>query len=277
MYPENIFMILKKQYRILLLCLFWVILLSSCVTTKDINYLQSGYNIPQYADTVGYTDYKLQRGDYLYIRVVTMNADDSDTFNGSVNVSGASQMSSDNSVARLYLYLIGEDNCIDYPYVGKLDVVGLNLREVKGLLEEKLATMLNGFSIDVRLSNRTFSVIGESGAGRYKISREKINIFDALAMSGGLTDYSKRKDIQIIRQTADGTIVKSFDIRSEGIINSEFYYIQPNDVIYVPFRDSKYWGLNNFTSVLSVTFASISFSYFIYSVVHSIVKLSNPE
>lgn len=262
-----------KQYKKILLYLLLVVVFSSCVTTKKINYLQTRDGIPQYVDTVSYVDYKLQKGDYLYIRVKTLNAEDYVTFNGNINVYGQSQMTSDNSVERLYLYLIGEDDCIDYPYIGKVKVAGDDLRGVKEKLEEKLSEMLNEFSVDVRMANRSFSVIGESGSGRYEIPRDKITIFDALAMSGGLTNYSKRNKIQIIRQTVDGTIVKTFDIRSSSIIDSEYYYIQPNDVIYVPFKDSKYWGMSTLTTTLSVAFTTISVSVFVYSLVNTIVSL----
>ena len=129
----------------------------------------------------------------------------------------------------------------------------------------------------MRLSNRTFSIIGESGAGRYTIPREKLTIFEALAMSGDLSFYAKRSNIQIIRQTENGTVVKTFDIRTKSIIDSEFYYIQPNDVIYVPFQNAKYVGASNFTNVISLVFTTVSFGMFIYSIVNSIIKLSNPQ
>ena len=96
-------------------------------------------------------------------------------------------------------------------------------------------------------------------------------------MSGDLSFYAKRSNIQIIRQTENGTVVKTFDIRTKSIIDSEFYYIQPNDVIYVPFQNAKYVGASNFTNVISLVFTTVSFGMFIYSIVNSIIKLSNPS
>ncbi len=255
---------------LLIVCFF-----SSCVMSKRVNYLQDSKNLPQYTDTLSFEDYKLQRGDYLYIRVATFDEETMSMLNGDMNFTSVKTMSSDNPVARLYLYLVGEDKCIDYPYVGKVQVVGKNLREVKDVLEERLGEMVSGISIDVRLANRSFSVIGESRSGRYTISKEKTTIFEALAMSGDLNLYAKRSDVQIIRQTEEGTVVKSFDLRTKTIIDSEFYYIQPNDVIYIPFADAKYWGATHFTNVLSITFTTVSFGLLIYSIVNRIVKLSN--
>ena len=249
-------------------------LFSSCVMSKKINYLQEGGRIPIYDDSVLFDDYKLQRGDYVYIHVNAIDQELADMFNGNVSIPSMSYMTPDNSTARLYLYLVEEDNSIDYPYVGRIEVVGKTLREVKLLLEEKLEGMLQGYSVDVRLANRSFSIIGESGSGRYNIPREQLTIYEALAMSGDLSLYANRKDVHIIRQTPEGTKVMKFDLRSKSIIDSEYYFIQPNDVIYIPFDSAKHWGANHFTSVLSMTFATISFGLFVYSIVDAIIKVS---
>ena len=150
------------------------------------------------------------------------------------------QQSSDNANARLHLYLIGEDGCINYPYVGKIQMLGLESREAKNVMEDKLSNMLHNFSVDVKLMNRTFSVIGEAGSGRYQIPKEKLNIFQALAMSGDMSTYSDRKKIQLIRQTEQGTVVKhlTFVVNPSSI--RVLLYL-PNDVIYVPFDGALFW------------------------------------
>jgi polysaccharide export outer membrane protein len=232
--------------------------------------------VPLYNDSVGFDDYLLQRGDYIYIRVNAIDLEMADMFNGNMAMNNMSYMTSDNSTARSYLYLVGEDDCIDYPYVGRLDVVGKTLRDVKLMIEDKLKGMLHGFSVDVRLANRSFSVIASSGSGRYDIPREQLTIFEALAMCGDLSLYDNRKKIHVIRQVADSVKVMEFDLRSKSIIDSEFYYIQPNDVIYIPFDSAKHWGATHFTSVLSMTFATISFGMFVYSIVNTIIRSSKP-
>lgn len=245
----------------------------SCVTTRKINYLQTGKHVPDYADTVAYSDYKLQKGDYLFIRVYTLDKTSQRMFNSS-NATNILQ-NSDNASARLYLYLIGEDGCINYPYVGKIPLLGATTREAKGVIQEKLQDMLRDFSVDVKLQNRTFSLIGESGSGRYSIPKEKLNIFQALAMCGDMSTYSDRSKIQLIRQTETGTEVKTFDLRSKSIINSEYYYIQPNDVIYVPFDNSRYFGVTHFTGILSLTLSTISFGMMIYGIVNTLIQQTN--
>ena len=172
-----------KKIKYLYMLSVLVMLFSSCVMSKKINYLQEGSGIPNYNDSVSFDDYKLQRGDYIYIRVNAIDKEMADMFNGNISLNNMYNLTPDNSTARLYLYLVDENDCIDYPYVGNIEVVGKTLREVKLMLEEKLDGMLQGYSVDIRLANRSFSIIGESGSGRYNIPREQLTIFEALAMS----------------------------------------------------------------------------------------------
>ena len=269
---------LKQKYRFntLIMTILTLAIFSSCVTTKKVNYLQSRDDLPEYNDSVKFEDYQLQRGDYVYVRLTAIDLDMMNMFNGTYGTSSyqlsGNYLTSDNSNSRLYMYVVGEDDCINYPYVGKLKVVDKTLREVKLMLEDALKDMISGYSVEVRLANRSFSVIGEVGNGKYTIPKEKLTIFEALAMCGDLKNYSQRSQIQIIRQTSKGTVVRTFDIRSRSIVDSEFYYIQPNDVIYVPFTDAKAWGADHVTSVLSITFTTVSLGLLIYSIVDSIVK-----
>lgn len=251
--------------------------LTSCVFSHKLNYLQEGKKLPEYSDSLKFEDYKLQRGDFVYVNVSAVDVDMADMFNGNSNNGYGlygNYLTSENANSRLYMYSVDEDGCIDYPYVGKIHVLDSTLRSVKLVLHDRLSTMLNGFSVEVRLANRSFSVIGEAGTGKYQIPKEKLTIFEALAMSGDLQTYAKRSKIQIIRQTSKGTVVKTFDIRTRSIVDSEFYYIQPNDVIYVPFDDAKTMGANHVTSVISLTMSTISFGLFVYSLVDSIIKVA---
>lgn len=265
----------KCLLKMLVITVFTAVLLSSCVFSKKINYLQVRDDLPKYNDTLDFADYKLQRGDYLYVYLSALDEDMMQMFNGFMYLNNSSTsgiFSSDNASSRLYLYLVGEDDCIEYPFIGRLKVTGKTTREVKLLLEEKLADMLTGYSVDVRLANRSFSVLGEARSGKYVIPKEKLTIFEALAMTGDLKTYSRRSKIQIIRKTENGTVVKTFDIRTRSIIDSEFYYVQPNDVIYVPFSDAKVMGADHVTSVISLTMSTISFGLFVYSIVNSIME-----
>lgn len=239
--------ILCKKYWIFALCSY---LLSACITSRQVNYMQELSKVQFSQDTLSNSDYKIQRGDLLYIRVLSPDETAKKIFN--TTTSGTQQ-------ATLYSYPVYEDGTIDIPFTGTISVQGKTLRETKLIIEEKLKELLSIVSVNVSILNKTFSIVGESGCGRYNMPKEKINIFQALALSGDLTNYADRKNIKIIRQTENGeTKIFTVDVRSKDIVNSEFYYIQPNDVIYVPYLTEKAFGITHFTGILSTTLSTIS-------------------
>ena len=168
----------------------------------------------------------------------------------------------------LYTYLVDEEGFIDFPTIGKVHVLGCTTREVKHKLEKELSTLLkempgySTISVEVNIVNRSFSIIGA-------ISKDKMTIFEALAMAGDLREFNSRKEIKLVREKNGVTTIKTFDVRSKDIVNSEFYYIEPNDIIYIRQIPGYSFGINHVTSVISVTAATISFGVFIYSIVQT--------
>ena len=254
--------------------------LSTCVTARKVNYMQEpDRHIPAYADTLSFEDYELRIGDRLYVYVYSLDETIMKMYNaGGMNASQMRQqmgygggMYGSND---LYTYLIDEDGNIDFPTIGKQYVQGKTTREVKKQLEQELGTLLQelpGYStvsVEVSIVNRSFSVIGAQ-SGRYQINKEKMTIFEALAMAGDLGEFNSRKEIKLVREKNGVTTIKTFDARSKDIINSEYYYIEPNDIIYVRQIPGYSFGINHVTTVIGVTAATISFGVFIYSIVQT--------
>ena len=253
--------------------------LSSCVTARKVNYMQKPDNqIPSYADTLSYEDYVLRIGDRLYVYVYSLNEDIQKMYNaGGANSSQMRQQMSGGGMYGsydLYTYLVDEEGNIDFPTIGKVAVQGKTTREVKLKLEQELGTLLKeipGYSmvsVEVNIVNRSFSVIGAQ-SGRYMINKEKMTIFEALAMAGDLNEFNSRKEIKLVREKNGVTTIKTFDARSEDIINSEYYYIEPNDIIYIRQIPGYSFGINHVTTVIGVTAATISFGVLIYTIVQT--------
>lgn len=277
---------MKKQILILLGILLMA--LSSCVTSKKVNLLQEpGKNhIPEYVDTLDYEDYQLRIGDRLYIYVYSVDEGVMKLF----NASGASQSGYSSGYYRqqgsntnggtydLYTYLVYEDGCIDYPLIGRLYVRGLNTREVKQALEKELGTYIKSYgdynmiSCEVNVVQRSYSIISQRGTGNFPIRKEKLTIYEALAQAGDVGDWSDRSQVQIIREIEGQTRVISFDVRSKDIINSEFYYIQPNDVIYVRQLKGKAMGVSNAATTVAIVSSTLGFGGFIYGLVTRIIN-----
>jgi polysaccharide export outer membrane protein len=234
--------------------------------------------IPSYADTLSFEDYELRIGDRLYVYVYSLDEHVQKMYNAGGG--SASQMRQQMSQGGtygsydLYTYLIDAEGYIDFPTIGKQYVRGLTTREVKRKLEEELSTLLKeipGYktiSVEVNIVNRSFSVIGAQ-SGRYMINKEKMTIFEALAQAGDLGEFNSRKEIKIVREKEGVTTIKTFDARSKDLVNSEFYYIEPNDIIYIRQIPGYSFGINHVTTVIGVTAATISFGVFIYTIVQT--------
>jgi len=253
--------------------------LGSCVTSRKVNYMQEpDKHIPSYADTLSFEDYVLRIGDRLYVYVYSTDEKIQTMYNaGGTNASQMRQQMNHGSTYGsydLYTYLVDEEGNIDFPTIGKVQVQGLTTREVKYELEKQLGTLLkeipgySTISVEVNIVNRSFSIIGAQ-SGRYMINKEKMTIFEALAMAGDLGEFNSRKEIKLVREKNGQTTIKTFDARSKDIINSEYYYIEPNDIIYIRQIPGYSFGINHVTTVIGVTAATISFGVFIYSIVQT--------
>lgn len=268
----------------------WIILLpllmASCVTSKRVNLMQTpGKNgIPQYADTVSYEDYELRIGDRLYIYVYSVDERVDKMFNsasGSIGIQMMQQGGGAGGSYDLYTYLVQEDGCIDFPMVGRVPVRGMTTRGVKRVLEDELSSFIKSYgdyqmmSVEVKIVRRSFSVISDIGSGTFNIQKEKVTIFEALAMAGDIGDFGDRSKVRIVREKEGVTQIKEFDVRSEDIINSEFYYIEPNDVIYIQRIKGQSFGINSVTTSISVVATTLAFGGFVYGLVVRTINAVN--
>jgi polysaccharide export outer membrane protein len=214
-----------------------------------------------------YEDYRLLVGDELSIYVFSLESEANEIFNQgrNTNSSGIGSILSGGGGKSIYTYTIYADSCINYPVIGKVKIAGKTLREASVYMKEQLKGdfIVNDFTVKVSLVNNTFSLISEKGSGKYAISTDRMNIFQAIATSQDLAEYADRAHVKIIRQTDKGTIVKEFDIRSKDILQSEFYYVRPNDVIYVQSFNGQFFRLGSFFTVLSTITSTITFVLFI--------------
>ena len=258
------------------------LLMASCVTSRRVNLMQETgkNNIPHYTDTLSYEDYELRTGDRLYIYVYSVDERIDKMFNASGGGASSSQMrqGSTGGGYDLYTYLVQDDGTIDFPMVGRVPVRGKTTRDVKHILEKELSSFIKGYgeyqmmSVEVNIVRRSFSVISDRGSGTFNIQREKVTIYEALAMAGDIGDFGDRSKIRIVREKEGKTEVKVFDVRSKDIINSEYYYIEPNDVIYIQRIKGQSFGINSVTTSISVVATTLAFGGFVYGL---IVRIMN--
>jgi polysaccharide export outer membrane protein len=233
-----------KSYYIIITFLV-LVSLSSCVTNKKLTYIQYNGVVNDTIEPVTPSNYKLMPYDNLFIRVVTPDPQWSAMFN-TMPVTTYSISVTEQS-ADLVSYPVDDEGFIQLPYAGRIMVAGKTLAMVTEEVEKLLKAYVADAAVSVKMVNNYVSIIGEvQRPGRYPIYKERMNIFQALAMAGDLSDFSNRQKLQIIRQTPGGNIVKEFSVNDRSIIGSEFFYVMPNDVIYAQPMKGKFFQMDAF-------------------------------
>lgn len=230
-------------------------LLNGCVTNKKTTYLQE-YDISMYqSDSIFEETYRLQTSDNIFIKVITPESRYAEMFN-TIPVASPTTSTTEQSMD-LVSYVIYDDGTVDLPYMGPIQVGGLTLAEAKVILEEAFSDYVDEVSVTVKLVNYYISILGEvTMPGRYPVYKQHLNIFQALAMAGDIDDFGNRYTVKIIRPTPEGSVIKEFDITDRSLVDSEFYYIMPNDVIYVEPMKGKFFAMSQFPYALLLTTVS---------------------
>lgn len=254
------------------LCVILVLIaLSACVTNKDATLLQEHEESMYSSEYVVPDNYRIRSNDNLYIQVTSPDPNITSIFNA---LGDGGYNRGDEASAHLSSYPVELDGTVDLPFVGIVDVAGKTLPEAKATIQNILKEYVLEFSLTVKLVNNYVSVLGEvRSPGMYLIYKERLNIYQALAMAGDVADFSDRYQLAIIRQTEKESIVKEFDITDRSIIDSEFYYVMPNDVIYVKPMKGRYFAIN--TAPWTFALATLTAAFSLIILVQNNILLRN--
>ena len=197
--------------------------LTGCYGYRHVGLLQERDNLPQY-DSAAYEPYRLQVNDEIIYRVVTMDETIAKTL--SANMQGAGQYANS--------YRIYSDGTVDIPFLSPVKLAGLTELEAQDTLRNAFREIIPDADVKLAMYNKTFTVLGDARSGKYAINKERLTIFQALAMTGDLMNSGDRRHVRIIRPKGNAEPeVLEFDIRTNSIIDSKYYYVYPNDLIYV--------------------------------------------
>lgn len=210
----------KKITPLLIALLFFC----SCAYKKDIVYYQNIDSLSTQGKQNSY-EIKIQPDDLLMIALSAEDKESVIVFNFSSSIGQNITQSS---------YLVDSKGAIDFPVLGKFKISGLSKLEVIELFKQKLAKYIKNPIINIRIMNFKVSLQGEvNGPGNYTIVSERITLIEALALAKDLTIYGKRDNILIIRDIDGLKSYNRVDITKSDFINSPFYYLSQNDVVYV--------------------------------------------
>ncbi|MFC2100801.1 polysaccharide biosynthesis/export family protein [Bacteroidota bacterium] len=253
-----------KRYKIINLLLA-ILLLTSCFPHKKILYLQDIGETEMKGDTLVHhqTAYTLKPGDNLYIKIISLDEKTSDFLN--IEHGNAQNVYQD---AGLYYtsYQIDNEGYLHLPYLGNLFVKNRTIKETEALLQSKINQFLNDASVIVRIVNFNITILGEvNNPGKFNIYQENINVFQALGMVGDISDFGNRAIVTLIRNLNDGSIIEQLDLNDKNIINSPYYWLMPDDIIYVERLKGKSFAFVQFPYALlfsTITMTLLILSYF---------------
>ena len=242
---------MKKLTIILLGCV--ALLMTSCYSHRNIGYLQEpskSNKIPAY-DSVGYEPYRIRVNDEIIYRLVTLDQE-------YTKMLGANNYALNGQYANSYR--VHMDGTIDIPFLRPLKIQGLTEKEAQDSLRAAFREIIPDADVKLALYNKYFSVIGDAHAGQFYIYKEKMNIFQALAMTGDVMNTGDRRHIRIIRPRDGGEEpeILEFDMRSNTIIDSKYYYVYPNDVIYVARTKDSFYKVPNYAGFIGLITSSVA-------------------
>ena len=222
-----------KKYPVLVIGILILLFVSSCVPYKNIIYVQK--DLPE--NKIDTTAYKIQKNDILYVSLKSGNETIERLFKMQNNVA----TNNSNSQSSLYFegYAVDNHGKIELPVIGKIFVEGKTFKEVKEVIKKKLLEnqfrSLDDIFIKVKLAGIPYTVLGEvKGPGMGILYKERPNLFDIFGNAGDISLVGNRKAIVVLRREKNKLIKQTLDLTDSDIINSPYFYIRPNDIIYVP-------------------------------------------
>jgi polysaccharide export outer membrane protein len=239
----NIYLIMNKLFLLLIL-----LALSSCYTSKEINYLQSEKDLMSIP--LKKTQYYVQPHDVLNIKVKSKDPEQSAFF----NLTTPQDRNVEPNPASLFVngYPVTDDGMINMTTIGEVKVVGLTVDEIRDLIQTEIDKYLINAMVLVKLTSFKVSVLGDvKNPGTNYVYNTQSTIFEALSAAGDLNLSADRKKVKLIRQKGDASIVVNLDLTSPEIINSKYYFLHPNDVLYVD-TSKQNLNKNNIQSNLGV-------------------------
>lgn len=217
------------------------LMLVSCSAQKRVWYMQDATpSTPEQIAQNG--QIRIKPLDRLTIIVNSKDPELAVPFNSSTSLNSLSGTpTSSSSTQSLQVRTVDEQGFVDMPIIGPIQCEGLTRSELAKVIADKILEggYINDPTVNVQFADMKFSVIGEvAHPGTFDITRDRISIFDALAMAGDMTVYGVRNEVYVTRESNGERTIEVLDLTSKDFFNSPAFYIQQNDVIYV--KPNKY-------------------------------------
>jgi len=230
---------MNKSY-FLYLALIAIVFQTSCRSVKDITMFQESKDDLTYHMIPEISEHVIKPSDNLYINITTLDPEVNQQFNpgttgGNGSTSGTSNMFGTPIAKYINGYILSDSGTVNLPIIGEVMLAGLNLEDAEARVKIKANEYLKDPTIQVKFLNYKINIIGEVNApGIYYNYEGSISIFDAIGMARGIANYADLENVTIKRYSGDMIYAHKINLTDNSIYSTKFYYLQPNDVVYIP-------------------------------------------
>lgn len=229
-----------RKLRLLYLAILIVAFQTSCRSPKDILMFQEEdtelnyFQVPRKP-----TEHKIKPYDNLYLSVSTLDPEVNTIFNpnagGGGLTSGTQQMYGDPSSQYINGHMVTADSLVTLPIIGDINLVGLTLDQAEEKLRAKAEVYLKQPTVQVKFLNYKVNVLGEiKNPGLYYNYEGNINIYEAISMASGITDFANLHNVVVKRYNQNKIATFNVNLTDNSVYLSEVFYLQPNDIVYIP-------------------------------------------
>jgi polysaccharide export outer membrane protein len=234
--------------------------ITSCLNTRSSTYFNDSVASSVIPDAADATLPLLQKNDILSIIITSLNEEASRPFN-MANNAGISTITSAGSNQSASGYLVSSDGNINLPILGIMKVAGSTTKQVRDaitaiLIEKKL--LLDPI-VTIRHLNYEITVIGEVGKPVViNVPSEKISLLKAIGLAGDITVYGRKDNVLLIREISGKRTINRIDLNSSNFLTSSFYYLQPNDIVYIETNKNKLASVSAVKQTLPIVLSALS-------------------
>jgi polysaccharide export outer membrane protein len=237
---------------------FWLLLFCSvvsCVPAKKLKYFN---DIDQLEDPIvnPKEEKTISPFDRLYIQVLSIDERTNQLFNSNQSGSGGGNF--------MVTYPVDAEGNIYFPFAGKINVSGLLISEASTKIQTTLNDYVSKTTVTVRIVENKITIMGQvQREGVYNFPQDKINIYEALALGGGITQFGDRKKVVLIRQEGEKITHYVLDLSDSKISSKHYYYLMPNDVLIVEPMNIATRSFNIANVQTAITMASALFTLYL--------------
>jgi polysaccharide export outer membrane protein len=233
-----------------------MVFVASCVPVEKVSYFNDVNEIEEPIANPR-TQKVIMPFDRLYIKVISIDMPTNQIFNSTEEMRTGGYGTS----SGLLGYLVDEKGNVNFPFVGNINVLSLTTAQASEKIQKALSDYVSNTSVIVKFVDNQVTVMGEvNRQGVYPFIQDKLNIYEALGLGGGITRYGNRKSVIVIRNVDDKIIHYKLNLSDSKIASRDYYYILPNDVVIVePLKDiSTSYSNITYTTILSTVTTAIA-------------------